>query len=251
VTISINGTVLDEAEIARELQYHPATDLETARREATKALVIRTLLLQQARREGLGREDDEAIEALLELHVAVSEPDDERSRACYNQARDRYRAPDLFEASHILLPALADDQEKRQEAKDRAEKCLAILQDKPDRFASLATEFSACASAQNGGSLGQISNGDTVDEFETFLYNLEPGQLCPVPVQTRFGYHVLRLDHRELGRELPYDAAKEAVRDDLLTQDWSIAASEYVKQLVADADISGINISDGSLSSQT
>lgn len=243
MTVTINGTVLDEDAIAREIQYHPAKDLDTARSEAVKALVIRTLLLQQARNEGLCQEDDDAVEALLETHIAVDEPDEKRCLGSYKKAHDRYRAPDLFEASHILFPALPDDEDQILEAKAKAEDCVSTLQDKPDQFAKLAAEFSACSSANSGGSLGQFSTGDTVDEFETFLYNLEPGQLCPVPVHTRFGYHVLRLDHREIGRELPFEAASDAVRDDLLSADWQMAAKAYVRKLIDKADISGINMS--------
>ena len=51
-------------------------------------------------------------------------------------------------------------------------------------LAELAQQLSACSSAAQGGNLGQISRGQTVPEFETFLFNLEPGQICPVPVGT-------------------------------------------------------------------
>lgn len=240
--IVINGLVLEPDAIARELQYHPAEDMESAQRDATKALVVRTLLLQQARSDGLRQDDDDAIEALLEQHIAVDEPDQERCAAIFEKHRDRYRAPDLFEASHILFPAMPDDHEQVEEAKAKAEKYLKVLGDHPDKFAYLAKEHSACSSSENGGSLGQISRGDTVDEFETFLYSLEPGQLCPVPVRTRFGFHILRLDHRELGRELPFEAALEAVRDDLLSRDWQAAASCYVNNLVEKATISGVDM---------
>ncbi|MBL4692323.1 MAG: peptidylprolyl isomerase [Magnetovibrio sp.] len=240
--IIINGLPLDEDAIAREMQYHPAENLETARAEAAKALVIRTLLIQQARTDGFRQEDDDAIEALLEKNIAVDEPDKDRCMAAYENHRERYRAPDLFEASHILLPAQPDDQEQLEKAKSQANDCLKTLQEKPAQFAKLAGEHSACSSAENGGSLGQFSTGDTVDEFETFLYNLEPGQLCPVAVQTRFGFHVLRLDYREYGRELPFESALESVRDDLLSQDWRAEAAGYVKKLVEKANILGIDM---------
>ena len=88
---------------------------------------------------------------------------------------------------------------------------------------SKLTELSACPSAAQGGHLGQISRGQTVPEFETFLYNLEVGQICPVPVKTRFGYHVLRLDRRIEGRQLPF----EAVSDRIVTARSSAASARW------------------------
>ena len=242
MTIVVNGTNLDEDAIGREIQYHPAEDLNTAKAAAEHALVVRTLLLQQARSEGFSQEDDDAIEALLEEHIAVDEPAKDRCQELFEKGRQRYRAPDLFEASHILISAQPGDTEQQAQAQAKAEEYIAVLQKKPGNFSKLAAEFSACPSSKSGGSLGQFSNGETVEEFETFLYNLEPGQLCPVPVNTKYGCHVLRLDHREIGRELPFESAFDSIRDDLLSMDWRKAASNYVKILVENADISGIKM---------
>ena len=51
--ITVNGTPITDQEIAREVQYHPAGSLEAAMREASRALVVRTLLLQEAAAQGL------------------------------------------------------------------------------------------------------------------------------------------------------------------------------------------------------
>lgn len=247
MNITVNGTPIDEQAVAREVQYHRAADLDTARDEAGKALVIQALLMEEAVQEGLVERgsdpsEDSAIQALLERHASVDEPSEERCRKLFAKARERYRAPDLFEATHILLAAAPDHDEDRQKAELKAKELITKLEAMPDLLAKLAAEHSDCPSKDNGGSLGQFSNGDTVEEFETFLYNLEPGQLCPVPVATRFGYHVLRLDHREEGRELPFEAAREAVRDDILSADWQRVAKTYVRSLIDKADISGINM---------
>src|SRR5208282_2886175 len=158
--------------IAREVQYHPAESFEAARAMAAHALVVRELLLQEARRRRLeasqqrsdGVTEEEAlIAALLEDAVTTPEPDEPACRRYYENNVAEYRSADLFEASHILFPAAADDEVGRAEAK------IAELDGELARFAALARERSACSSAAHGGDLGQLTCGQTAPEFETFL----------------------------------------------------------------------------------
>ena len=85
-------------------------------------------------------------------------------------------------------------------------------------------------------------------EFETFLFNLEPGQICPVPVKTRFGYHVLRLDRRIEGRQLPFEAVRDRIADYLREHVWRRAVSQYLQLArVGQAEIRGIELNGASL----
>ncbi|MGH6943202.1 MAG: peptidylprolyl isomerase, partial [Geminicoccaceae bacterium] len=151
--------------------------------------------------------DDEAlIRTLVAREVRTPEPDEEACRRFYANNLKRFCSPDLFEAAHILFPADPADKDASAESKERASAALAEVLAEPQRFADLAKELSACSSAAQGGHLGQITRGQTVPEFETFLFSLEEGQISPVPVRTRYGYHVLRLDRRVEGRQLPLEA---------------------------------------------
>jgi hypothetical protein len=89
---------------------------------------------------------------------------------------------------------------------------------------------------------GQLSRGDTVPEMETFLFNLEEGQISPVPVRTRYGVHVVRVDKRVPGRALPYEAVAGKVADYLKEASWRRAFRQYVQLLAGDARISGFDI---------
>ena len=206
--IHVNDREISDAAVAEEVQHHPAATLEEAQHAAAEALVIREVLIQEARCQGLapaprdlgdGRsetEEESLIRALLDREVTVPEADDASLRRYYDNNRPRFCSPDLFEAAHIFFPAAADDQAARQAAKVQAQQAIAALQADPSAFARLAGELSACPSAKDGGHLGQVSRGQTVPEFETFLENLAPGQICPTPVPTRYGVHVVRLDRR-------------------------------------------------------
>ena len=79
-------------------------------------------------------------------------------------------------------------------------------------------------------------------EFETFLVNLEEGQLCPVPVKSRYGVHVLRLDKRIEGRPLPFDVVQDRIARYLQDASWRRAAAQFIKLLAGQASIDGIDL---------
>lgn len=251
---SVNGVTIPEAAIAAEMQNHPAASPEAAWTEAARALAIRELLLQEARRQGIEAtagdpdngpqrtDDDVLIDRLLESQVAMPVADEPACRRYYDNNPGRFRTPDLFEASHILLPAAPDDCVARDAAQREAEALIAVLHVRPDEFAAIAGVRSACPSAGVGGSLGQVSRGQTVPEFETFLFALEPGQLCPVPVKTRYGAHVLRLDRRIEGRQLPFDSVRQRIADYLDEAVWRRATAQYVQILAGRAELQGIDL---------
>jgi peptidyl-prolyl cis-trans isomerase C len=240
--ISINGTPIPEHAIAAEMQFHPAPTREQAWNEAATALAIRALLLDEAARLGVHETDGEeaTTRALLAQEVRVSQPDDTACRRYHVANRARFRSPDVYEAAHILFAAPPDDSVARERAKALAEALLSILCEAPQRFADLAREHSACPSAANGGRLGQQSRGDLVPEIETFVMALEEGQICPTPVSSRYGIHVLRLDRRVMGAELPYEAIAETVALRMATQTWQRAVSQYLRVLAGRARIEGL-----------
>src|SRR5690554_2187926 len=111
----------------------------------------------------------------------------EELRQRYEAARQRYLTPEARQASHILIEAGDEAQSLAGQLRERI--------DNGESFESLATEYSAdFASAEQGGELGWIEPGDMIEGFEDALYALaEPGDLSE-PVETRFGWHLIRLD---------------------------------------------------------
>lgn len=242
--ISVNGRLIEEREIARETQYHAARSLDEARRKAATALVVRELLVQRAQRLGVeqGADVEALVQALIDREVSVPKADEAACRRYYEANARRFRSPDLVEARHILLPAAPDDKDALAAARAKAQEAIDLLAQRPDRFADLARELSACPSAKQGGNLGQLTRGSTVPEVETFLFQLEQGQLCPVPVRSRYGYHVLRVERRVCGRPLPFEAVHAKIAAYLDDRVWRQAARQYVGLLIGAADIEGIEL---------
>jgi peptidyl-prolyl cis-trans isomerase C len=241
--ITVNDKVIGEREIAHETQYHPADTFEQARRKAAEALVVRELLLQRAGRLMVEEDGAEArIEALIAREVKIPRADAETCRRYYQTHLGRFRSPDLVEARHILFLADPDDAQAVAAARAKAENVIELLGQRPDRFAELARELSACSSSKQGGTLGQLTRGSTVPEFETFLFELEPGQLCPVPVRTRYGFHVLQLQRRVEGKTLPFEAVQEKIAEYLEESAWRVAVRQYIQLLVGRSKITGIEL---------
>jgi peptidyl-prolyl cis-trans isomerase C len=241
--VVVDGTTITAREIAAEMQHHPADTAEEAWQEAARALVVRRLLLDAAAARGLTSADEpgeEAIDALLAAELRPPEPDEAACRRWHAAHPERFGAPDLWEASHILLAADPEDAPARDSAQARAEELLALVQADPSRLPGLARAHSDCPSRDQGGHLGHIERGSTVPEFETFLAGLEPGQVCPVVVTSRYGMHVLHLHAHAPARRLTFEAAAPEVAADLRRAAWHTAARQFVAVLVGRARIEGI-----------
>jgi len=252
--VIVNDQRITAAEIAAEAQNHAAPRGEpgSALRAAARALAARALLLQEARRMQLSpaprklgpgrRETDEEalIRAVIEARVEPASVSEAACRAFHAANPERFRAPTLYEAAHVLLPAPEDNALARAQALSTAHVLLAELARSADAFDRLAGEHSACSSRTAGGRLGQIVTGDTVAEFEAALDSLEVGQISPDPVTTRYGVHIVRLDARAPGDVLPYESVAPRIREMFEKNAWAHAAKAFLADLVAAAEITGL-----------
>jgi peptidyl-prolyl cis-trans isomerase C len=250
--VSVNGVVIPRDAIGREVQHHPAPKPIAAWHAAARALVIRELLLQEARRLAIapeaksdaeGRretEEESLVRGLIEREVRTPEPDAATCRRYYEQNRARFRSPAIYEAAHILIAAPRDDAVAFARAQSEAGAILQELREHPHRFAEVARARSACPSAAQGGNLGQITAGQTTPEFERALFALAPGSLCDAPVATRYGVHIIRLERRIEGRELPFELVAERVADYLRESVTRRATAQYIARLVSGASITGL-----------
>ncbi len=255
-TVTVNGEVISPEAIAAEAQNHPAPKAKPgiAWMAAARALAVRALLLQEAHRRGLtpapqqvgeGRietEDEALIRQLLDLALDPAAPTEAELRAAFAADPERWRAPTLYEAAHILLPVLPGDGESLATARAQAEALLAEIRRSPRAFEDIARRYSACSSREAGGRLGQLVSGDTVPEFEAAMDAMEEGALCTAPVQTRYGLHIIRLDARASGAVLPFEVVAPRISDLLEKAAWARAARDYVANLARDAQVTGVTL---------
>jgi peptidyl-prolyl cis-trans isomerase C len=252
--VRVNGIEILPDDIAREIQHHPAPDADTAWHEAARALAVRELLLQEARRLELrpvpeldeaGRseaEDDALVRLLLEDQVQPAEAGEEECGRYYEANKQRFRTPDLFEAAHILIEPEGKDEAAWTAAKARAEAIIAEVGSDPGKFAAAAREFSGCASAKQDGSLGQMRRGELVRSVQEGIEALADGHTGTEPVRSQFGWHVLRLQRKIPGRVIPFEHAREKIADMLEARSWSVEAARYVAELARKGKVEGVLI---------
>lgn len=252
--VSVNGVEIPRAAISQEAQNHPASKPIEAWQAAARALVVRELLFQEAQRRGIvpepledaeGRRetDDEAlIRMLIKSDIKVPEADDAACRRYFDMNRDRFRSADLYELRHILLPVVAGSTASLVEAQDNARAIIADVQRDPMMFERHARELSACPSGKVGGNLGQIGPGQTVPEFEEALSSLPVGEVAVNPVESRYGLHIVWIDRRVEGRELPFEAVRGSIAAWLGEKVHRTAIRQYLSILAGRAHITGIDI---------
>jgi peptidyl-prolyl cis-trans isomerase C len=240
--------------ISREAQNHPAPTPIAAWTAAARALAVRELLLQEARRtvidaepltDGEGRtetNEEASIRALVEREISTPTPDEAACRRYYQHNLKRFRSTDLYEAAHILIAARPGDRAAYTAARTEAETLTTALRDAPERFAEFARARSACPSKAVGGNLGQLSTGDTAPEFDAALCAMAPGEITSEPVASRFGHHIIRLDRKIEGRQLSFEVVRERIADYLVDRTRHTAIAQFVARLTARAEITGVDL---------
>ena len=250
--VSVNGVTIARDAIVREMQHHRAKKPLEAWQNAARALVVRELLLQRGRALDIAPEpasdeagrretDDEAVmRAVVEREVALPKADDDVCRRYYANNIARFRSEDIYEVSHILFAADPADKKAYAQARADATAVLETLKERPESFAALAEAYSRCPSAAQGGNLGQITRGQTTPAFEAAMVALAPGEIGETPVETPYGYHIVRLGRKHDGKTLPYALVADRIADYLSESVRRRAHAQYVARLASAAAIEGI-----------
>lgn len=155
-----------------------------------------------------------AINSVLE-NIKV---DDEEVQKYYDEHGHEFLSEEEVGASHILVEdeATAQDVMKRLDA--------------GESFEALAKEVSTCPSSENGGNLGHFGRGRMVPEFEDAAFALAEGEISQ-PVQTQFGYHIIKLDHRHDARKFELDEVKDQIQQNLVNSKQQQAYTDYLDEL--------------------
>ncbi len=146
------------------------------------------------------------------------EPDEVRKQ--YDANVKQYTRPEERQASHILIAVKPDatDAEKAA-AKQKAEALAAQARKTPAKFADLAKANSQDpGSAAQGGALDSFArDGSMVKPFEDAVFSGKAGDIVG-PVQTEFGWHIIRITGVTPGKTMTFDEAKAQIERDLKQQ---------------------------------
>lgn len=136
-----------------------------------------------------------------------------------------------IQASHILIQAADNSDVALAAAKQEAEDLIARINAGED-FAALAVEFSKDpGSGAQGGDLGSFGRGAMVEAFEDAAFALEVGQVTQEPVQTQFGFHIIKKTSE--GQKLSMEDMKPEIEtiltEEKLQADQNLASFALIK----------------------
>lgn len=165
----------------------------------------------------------------LDAVAAQIEVSADEVKQFYEQNLKQYAKGDERQASHILIAVDAKaSAEQKQAARAKAGQLLQQAKQNPATFAELARRNSQDpGSAANGGDLGFFPRGTMTKPFDDAVFQLKAGEIAG-PVETEFGYHIVRLTAVKGGRGL--EDVKKQVALDLKRQKAGKKFSELAEQ---------------------
>jgi peptidyl-prolyl cis-trans isomerase C len=217
-TITEQDLAIAREEFGGELGRVPP---EQHRAVLIDALVNMELLAQAAHAEGLDQGPDfearlafmkrqASRNAYVEKVVVNSVTDADMEKGYQDLVVKEFKPEEQLHGRHILV-----------ETKEAAEKIIADLK-AGGAFEELAKQ-SKDPSGQNGGDLGFFGRGQMVGPFEEAAFKLQPGQITEAPVQTEFGWHVIKVEEKRMSSPPALDEVREELRNYLLKQKFDAA----------------------------
>src|ERR1700681_3759616 len=204
------GAIVDGCPIPRDayddylkglLRGKPLTDVTAEEKnQVLDQMINMQLIATQAGKDGLDKDPEVATriallrtqilaDAAAQKYVKANEPSDQELHAAYDAATDKTE----YHASHILVPT-----------KEKAEQLIKKIK-AGAKFEDVAKAESTDNSKANGGDLGWFTVARMVKPFGDSVKGLKKGEITTEPVQTQYGWHIIKLEDT---RDAPFDQMK-------------------------------------------
>lgn len=166
------------------------------------------------------------IQRDIEPKIAVSA---DQMREEYEKLKDdEFTRPATISLQEIFIPEDAGGLTLANEIVMRARA--------NEDFASLARTHSAGPTASDGGDLGELAEGSMNAELEEEAFGLAVGSVSE-PLSVEGGYRILKAVAKTSGSVVPFDQAKEQIRNDLMASRYQGEYEKYLAAVREDADI--------------
>ena len=151
----------------------------------------------------------EYIELDSALMPVATSPDEDTLREQFNAQQNRFISPEQRRVAHILIEVAADAAEAEKETARQIAQDLSKRARAGEDFATLARDNSQdMGSAASGGELGWVEAGVMVQAFEKAMYELSMEAPISEPVQTGFGWHVIKLQEIRESTGMSFEEAR-------------------------------------------
>jgi peptidyl-prolyl cis-trans isomerase C len=231
---TVNGKPIPKAREdawVEQLKKQGQQDTPQLRQQVKDQLIQREVFMQEVAKRGIAEKPDvkfqldvqrqnELIRALMRDELAKNPITDEQVKAAYEEQKKATGAKE-YKARHILV-------ESEAEAKD-----LTAQLKKGAKWEDLAKKSKDPGSAQRGGELDWAGAGAYVKPFSDAMVKLDKGQMTEAPVQSQFGWHVIKVDDTRDAQFPPLEQVAPQIREALQQQ----KAAAFAEQLRKGAKI--------------
>jgi peptidyl-prolyl cis-trans isomerase C len=227
---TVNGKPIAKAREdawVEQLKKQGQQDTPQLRQQVKDQLIQREVFMQEVAKRGLAEKPDvkmqlelqrqnELIRALMRDEMAKSPITDEQVKAAYEEQKKATGTRE-FKVRHILV-------ETEAEAKD-----ITAQLKKGGKFEELAKKSKDPGSAQRGGELDWAGAGAYVKPFSDAMVKLDKGQMTEAPVQSQFGWHIIKVDDVRDAQFPPLDQVAPQIREALQQQKVTAFAEQLRK----------------------
>ena len=235
VVATVNGASIHRSDVETARSQLPeqyrSLPMERLYQPLLNQLIRSKLLAQQAREEKLQETEshkrrlnlmeDRLLEEALLRRTIDEKVTEEALRARYDKTVKDFPSKDEVRARHILV-----------KTEDEATAIIKELDGGAD-FAKLAGEKSIGPSKSQGGDLNYFGRGQMVKEFEEAAFALDSGSYTKQPVQTQFGWHVIKVEDKRKSEPPAFEEAQNAIGEEMSQE----VAQDLVEKLTEGAKI--------------
>ena len=232
---TVNGKKISQQQFDQFINIikskNPKFEVDANREAIINELINREVLFQEAKKQKIDKDKQVAyvleqqridlmVKALVSKTLSEKPVKEKQLKKLY---KEKVAGANLqeFKARHILL-----------KTEDEAKAVIAQL-DSGDDFAKLAEKKSTGPSAKQGGDLGWFSPGRMVPPFARAVSEMKKGTYSKSPVQTKFGWHVIKLEDARKTEPPKFEDVKKQLESSVNQQ----RMQEYVVKLRKKAKI--------------
>lgn len=234
VLAKVDTMVITEADVDSTIaalgQRGEAYNNPQGRKAVLEQLINKNLMLCEAKKNlyeydpkfkaELAKIKDEMLANFaIEKAISSIKVTEEEAKKFYDEHKSELVGGETVDASHILV-----------DTEEKATEILASINDGKITFEDAAKEHSTCPSKEKGGNLGEFGKGQMVPEFDNAVFAMQVGEIKG-PVQTQFGYHLIKLNKKNEAKEIPFEDIKPQIMQKVLSDKQQAAYASKLNQL--------------------
>lgn len=229
--VTVNGKAITDQEVNSELMQAtqgrfnqvPPEKQQQFRQQVLDQLVAKELIYDDAQKTGIMdtkqfKDEYKKVQERVKRELAIQvwqkqllekiKISPKELKKYYDENKDEFIEKESVHARHILVKTEAEAKAIEKQLKGLKGDAL------KSKFIQLAKDKSTGPSGPKGGDLGFFAQGQMVPEFNAKVFSMKVGTVS-APVKTQFGYHIIYLEDKKVGKTRAYTEVKSFIEQRL------------------------------------